>query len=123
MTDLYVSQDGTDIRICKKDEDGRERCVCCVGLMGDYDDNEEPTKETLAEWRYFARLFAQAEKMNEALAELVACKDLWDRIEGSEVESPEEMIETIDEYGRRKPEAWRRARAVLAELSETNDER
>lgn len=73
MTDLFVSEEGTDIRICKKDEDGRERCICCVGLMGDYLYGE-PTEETLAEWRYFARLFAQAEKM-AGLLKIARCPD------------------------------------------------
>ena len=50
--------DETDIRVCRV-VDGD--CVCCVGLMGNYDyDNEQWTEETLREWFSNARLIAAA---------------------------------------------------------------
>lgn len=113
MADLFVSEDGTDIRICKKDEDGRERCICCVGLMGDYLYGE-PTEETLAEWRYYARLFAQAEKMKAALEGIIGAVNESRGIAGYHLSGD---IAYWDEF-----EEIDNARVLLAELSEKNRE-
>ncbi len=75
-----------------------------------------PTKEA------FAQLFAAVRGVapprepptaREALAELVACKDLIDSI-GPE-HSHEMVLEIEADYKRRKPLAWNAARRVLAE--------
>lgn len=64
----------------------------------------------------------EARRLREALAELVALKDLKDRIEASEpqcwktqAENAKRREADIQEYLRRKPAAWAAARAALAQ--------
>jgi hypothetical protein len=54
-----------------------------------------------------------------ALAELVACKDLKDRVEYDETSCPvsEEGWELDREYRKRKPLAWKAARDVMKEAT------
>ena len=53
---------------------------------------------------------AEPTALREALAELVACKDLKERIEANFGARPEQKAE----YARRQPLAWEAARAALA---------
>jgi hypothetical protein len=52
------------------------------------------------------------------ITELVACKDLKDRLDGWEASGTDEMCEMAEEYARRKSLAWERARAFAKEVDQ-----
>lgn len=70
MTELQVTEqkcdNDVDIRVCEVEED---KCVCCVGLLGDIDEDGVPSQQTLDEWRGYAHKFAAAPDLLEVLKE------------------------------------------------------
>ncbi len=70
-----------------------------------------------------AALTAEVESLRAALAELVACKDLKDQVDAAclypgQVMTKERRDEAFMEYQSRKQDAWRAARAALAQGTE-----
>jgi len=61
-----MSVDGTDIRVCHTID---EKCVCCLALMGDYNEDETPTEETLLQWQADAAFIAASRTLVPALAD------------------------------------------------------
>ncbi len=62
---------GADIRVCHT-EDGK--CVCCLALMGKWDETGTPTKETSEQWEGDAAFIARArEDIPYLLSQLAEC--------------------------------------------------
>jgi hypothetical protein len=63
----------------------------------------------------FDRVKRERDAAEKALADLVACKDLKDRLDVTS--GPEEFIAIRDEYERRKPLAWAEARRLIGDAA------
>lgn len=59
-------------------------------------------------------LLAERDELRNALRELVACKDLRDRIDAAVELDGTYMENSAEDYARRKPLAWIAARKALA---------
>lgn len=84
--------------------------VSVAATLGKFDQNEINVK-------------AEALRLEDALRELVACKDLKEAIasDPSEERTPE-FDSMVAEYNRRKPLAWKAARAEIARRRESPTE-
>lgn len=70
---------------------------------------------------------AELSRMRTALEELIACKDLKDAIDNNDSDGIDrtfaELDDMVKDYERRKPLAWKAARAAIAERALAPEER